>query len=561
MVIVRVLALGVSMKVTKEKGEQDMFLELELDDFRIFKEQKIHIGKTLTAIAGHNATGKSTVLGILGNSSELKSKYGTTITDKQFKTEFSELFKGSKAHDKTSGTIGKISYQHPLNAVPTDINLRVTWQKWTTESEDKNRFRILNSWNDFVHKATSKTAKKLPLPSFYLGLSRLYPLGEDTQEIIEERKFKSKLTESDLKWLIKNYKNILSIDDDIESISNYEINTKRSGGVNTSEYDYLSNSSGQDNLMQILYLLLSFIKLRNSWDDEKSAWLGGLLLIDELDATLHPAAQIRLVDLIYNVSLQFDFQAIFTTHSLQILEYLNKKQQDTHDINIEYFTTANGTLQIIHNPSYEAMENDMLISNFYLTNPKREIVIYSEDDEARWMIKRLLNSYKERIQLIDIKLGGESLMALLYNDSEYFKNVLFILDGDKDLSSTKYKDLPRLYNNVLVLPGNKGPEALIYEYLISLPPTHEILATNFEKGLTLRTFKEMNPLTSEKYAQLKKDRDKYKKWFCDNKGMLEEIDVMKHWINDNSDLFETFIQEFKNKYNTVASRTKIPKLN
>lgn len=68
-----------------------MFVELQLDDFRIFKNQKIKLGKAITAIAGHNATGKSTILGILGNSSELKSKYGTTITDKQFKTEFSEL--------------------------------------------------------------------------------------------------------------------------------------------------------------------------------------------------------------------------------------------------------------------------------------------------------------------------------------------------------------------------------------------------------------------------------------------------------------------------------------
>ena len=69
-----------------------MFSKMILDDFRIFKNQTIHIGNTITAIAGQNATGKSTILGILGNACELKSKFGTTITDKQFKTEFSELF-------------------------------------------------------------------------------------------------------------------------------------------------------------------------------------------------------------------------------------------------------------------------------------------------------------------------------------------------------------------------------------------------------------------------------------------------------------------------------------
>lgn len=535
-----------------------MFLELHLDEFRIFQSQKINIGETITAIAGHNATGKSTILGILGNSSELKTKFGKTITDKQFKTEFSELFKGSKIHDKASGNIGKIIYQHPNIEKSIDVNLRVTWQKWYPDSEDKNRFRILNNWIDF--ETDMRTAKKLPIPSFYLGLSRLYPIGEDSQEIIEEKEFKSKLSESDFDWLIKNYKYILSINDDISSISNYEINRKRSGGINTRDYDFLSNSAGQDNLMQILYLLLSFIKLYGSYETNSVQWLGGLLLIDEIDATLHPAAQIRLIDLIHRTCKQFHFQAIFTTHSLQILEYLYKLQQKSKDINIEYFTTANSLLQIVHNPSYEAMENDMLISNYYLTGTKRKITIYSEDEEARWMIKKLLSPYKDTFDLIDIKLGGESLMALLYNDSDYFKNVLFILDGDKDLSSTKYKGLPKTFNNVHFLPGTEGPEALIYKYLTSLPHTHDILADNFDKGLSLRAFMEMNPLELPKYQQFKKNRDKYKNWFKDNLTMLEDIRVMEHWIKDNIEEYELFVKNFIIKYNVVASRTKIPRI-
>lgn len=38
--------------------------------------------------------------------------------------------------------------------------------------------------------------------------------------------------------------------------------------------------------MQILYLLLSFIKLRTEYDEKDLEWPGGLLLIDEIDATL-----------------------------------------------------------------------------------------------------------------------------------------------------------------------------------------------------------------------------------------------------------------------------------
>ena len=537
-----------------------MFTRLYLEDFRIFKDQTIHIGNTITAIAGHNATGKSTILGILGNTCELKSKFGTTITDKQFKTEFSELFKGSKAFDKRSGDIGTLFYLPQDNDNEIPITLRVTWQKWDKDSVDSNRFRILPKWVD--HSISEKvTAKKLSVPSFYLGLSRLYPLGEDTSEVIEERKFKKKLTNDDIQWLIKNYKYILSIDDSISSISNYEIFKKRSGGVNTSHYDFLSNSSGQDNLMQIMYLLLSFIKLKTEYDNIGEPWPGGILLIDELDATLHPAAQIRLIDLIYKVCKQFNFQAVFTTHSLQILEYLSSLQIRNSDINIEYFTTANGKLEIHHNPPFEAMENDMMISTYYLTSNNRKINIYSEDAEARYFIRHMLADYKDHFRLLDIKLGGESLMNLLYNDPDYFKNVLFILDGDKDLAKTKYAELPAKHCNVIFLPGNEGPEALLYNYLINLPPTHEILQENFDKGISIRMFKEMNPLTSPKYASYEKNREKYKHWVIDNQAMFDDLNIMRYWCEDNQTDLDTFKKTFVNRFNILASRTKIPKIN
>lgn len=152
-----------------------MFTSLYLEDFRIFQNQTIQIGETITAIAGHNATGKSTILGILGNTCELKSKFGTTITDKQFKTEFSELFKGSKIFDKPKGNIGTVTYLDPTTNESIPINLRVTWQKWSKDSIANNRFRILPKWKD-LSMSKNTTAKKLQVPSFYLGLSRLFPL-------------------------------------------------------------------------------------------------------------------------------------------------------------------------------------------------------------------------------------------------------------------------------------------------------------------------------------------------------------------------------------------------
>ena len=49
-----------------------MYKLLKLNDFRQFKDMDISLGKRLTVLAGRNSTGKSTILGILANSGELK---------------------------------------------------------------------------------------------------------------------------------------------------------------------------------------------------------------------------------------------------------------------------------------------------------------------------------------------------------------------------------------------------------------------------------------------------------------------------------------------------------
>ena len=73
-----------------------MFKDIRIKDFRLFKEQKIVLGRQITVLCGRNSTGKSTILGMLANSGELKKKDGTTYTNKAFKAEFSELFKGCR---------------------------------------------------------------------------------------------------------------------------------------------------------------------------------------------------------------------------------------------------------------------------------------------------------------------------------------------------------------------------------------------------------------------------------------------------------------------------------
>ena len=285
-----------------------MYKKIQIKDFRLFQNQTILLGKYLTVLSGRNSTGKSTILGMIANSGELKKKDGVTYSSKAFRAEFSELFKGSRQFD----SIGPDRFEITLcdeNGSETDYrSFRTAWQtkdkfrkkqqdgaageqgKTPPAKEDKKekapheeRFRVIpfKKLDD-----GKKTEAKFNYPVLYLGLSRLFPIGESQDGTISTKAISFK-SEEHHKWFVEKYKSILSMQTDVQEVTNYSIGEtdKKSGiGVSTDHYDYLTNSSGQDNLGQILFALLSFRKLK---EEQGNSWQGGVLLIDEIDATLH----------------------------------------------------------------------------------------------------------------------------------------------------------------------------------------------------------------------------------------------------------------------------------
>lgn len=82
-------------------------------------------------------------------------------------------------------------------------------------------------------------------------------------------------------------------------------NSKEFHATKTKEYNHLGNSAGQDNIGQIISALISFKRLQKELGNR---YKGGILLIDELDASLYPAAQIKLVDVLHKKSLELNLQ-------------------------------------------------------------------------------------------------------------------------------------------------------------------------------------------------------------------------------------------------------------
>ena len=94
-------------------------------------------------------------------------------------------------------------------------------------------------------------------------------------------------------------------------------------GVSTPLYDWNQNSMGQDNLAKILLALFSFKRLK----DKYSSYQGGILAIDELDATMYPASQVELLKVLRKYASDLKLQIIFTTHSISLLKAVDELNQ------------------------------------------------------------------------------------------------------------------------------------------------------------------------------------------------------------------------------------------
>lgn len=524
-----------------------MIHSIELNDFRNLKNIKINLGKYITAISGRNGLGKSTILALLGNTCEIKTKDGKTLFNTQFRTEFSEIFKASDVFDKSGSNKCKINFCdiNNKNTITESKICRTTWQS-NNKKKDEKRFRVIPETKDGLNN----NSRKKEWPSLYLGLSRLYPIGEVSDEKI---KIKSVKLEKDEEYFKKNYIEILNLQFEnkdkvcVDMIDIGDSSRKKGIGVNTDKYSSITNSAGQDNIGQIIMAIMSFRKLKKEYKNYK----GGLLLIDEIEATLHPIAQIKLLDFLYKSCKELNLQVVFTTHSVSLLEslswkILNNDNKYMNDYEVYYSTKSNGELVFYRNPEFQVMKSDLLLVMPGANIAK--ITIYSEDNEARWFLKNLIKKYEIFVNCVETKLPCSILLQLNKNDPMYFSNTVFVLDGDvqdKDVIENNK------FGNIVKLPGKVRPEQIIYEFLLNLETDSQLWQNGLQVSFNKDTIKEYGPY-SDKYRG--RDREKFKQWFDDNLQLFELLNVFDYWLEKNQDEASKFIEKFKKAYNKIAKR-------
>lgn len=303
--------------------------------------------------------------------------------------------------------------------------------------------------------------------------------------------------------------------------------------MKTKNYAHLGNSAGQDNIAQIISAIISFDRLK---EQKKEKYKGGIILIDEIDATLYAGSQTILIDILHKYSKILDLQIIFTTHSLEILEHL-KDKLGTETI-VNYFKIEDDSIKNKVNPSYKYIADKIKVQ----IGKQKEITkskIICEDKIAEYWIKNLLNGTDLK-PLLSVEKGpfpDGTIVSMAESKHKIFQDVRFVLDGD--VKKNKFGNGKSIPPRTIFLPGDIRPESVMYSFLNSLSDNDSFWddENNFVKQTCFAKY--LNG----------KEKGVVKRWFEDenNKSYFGNnySKLFNHWKKHNPNEVELFISALK----------------
>lgn len=262
--------------------------------FRKLGSLEIKIAPRLTLIAGRNGVGKSTILALIAGGSGLtRGLKNHTYFANLPNANVDEILKLSFERDYVRGEEEKPS------ALLTYEKEGTQFYKKCNVSGSEERLRVVPRNEPkgplSVHGTSIPADGKVPIPTVYLGMTRVLPIGEADPTSFERRQ--AEMDQEDYDFYLDFTNQVIGtglppghanvVTQSIKGTKKRAIYPEYQG------YDSANVSLGQDSLSSIATALASFKKLQRTLGD---AYEGGLLIIDEIDAGFHPHAQIQLLD-------------------------------------------------------------------------------------------------------------------------------------------------------------------------------------------------------------------------------------------------------------------------
>lgn len=539
---------------------------VEIEKFRAFENASFTLGKRITAISGRNATQKTTVLGMIGQPFTISKDhpmYGCkTIDGYNFRSQFKEKFKISPEHD----VIGQHKWKLELHNGVYEQNYYAVESIARRQSGQAPTLRFWNA------ESRARGAGYIQLPVYFLSLSRLFPIGESGKT----KAVPSTLTPEELSYCITHYRTILSIQhmgDNPDVGLEKGASSKTFAGVSDDTHDIFTNSAGEGNIMRIILAVLSFKRLKEQYGHD---YRGGILLIDELDATLYGFSQAKLVDYLWQVAGDYKIQIVFTTHSPIILKCVNKYQRkERHDKGINLPPFAYDSSIVYLEPQYDregtrtimpknistSTELGQILNdiNLSISTGNSKINIYCEDTRAVSFLQYVLSAALTinldlYMSFIDINLGWTNYVQLAEKGVPEFRNNVIVLDGDVP-QKREYRSKEtaiRDSGNFIFLP------LVIEEGLFRALKDHGAFSRFQESfsrvpGFTYDVCFNNWPLDADSYGT-----NDFKQWYAQAESALGDQTILfAFWCNEHRDKVAAFVENFIEMFNKLAESNDV----
>lgn len=369
---------------------------------------------------------KSSILDLIAHPfsspNNAKDMYG-----KELKTTYQDVFRLSLSKDRDEYIyyINGITNKDEFISEPVRMYLR----------DKENRHRVT------VGATNEKGQGNFALNTSYINLKRLFPIIETSAE-----EANIQISDTDKQWISRSYQSIMQRPAYIKSTAVSDKKSKNTLAPAESYYDFNSISSGEDNLGNILCKMMAFT--HNKIDNGS---LQGLMCIDEIEASLHPSAQIQFIDLLKKWSKYNHIQVVITTHSLYLIDHCLRLQLENASVSKEITINNISTMQvssdhnfnIMINPGFNIIYKELTYNESSLPSPYK-VNIICEDSIAIQAIKSIIKNtiVKQNIEFIsDIsdKKGTpwKTLTSLVKNGKKLLSDSIIVLDPDVSKNEIK----------------------------------------------------------------------------------------------------------------------------
>lgn len=556
--------------IQREKVIQVNAITFGEHPFRKLKNLRIDIAERLTVIAGHNGIGKSTILGLLTNTFGLtdKENYKSYFGD-NFYCSIEKIVYLSLLEAQKSSNVAEHSPMVICNYKGEQLTKRCA----LTQRKVWRRARVVPRTFGKDEQPTDVGADaKIPLPSIYLGISRLSSIGEADEKDVVTRSAEMDPDDSEL---IKNFISAVITGSKLnEKTTHQSIKGTRKKTIQPGyeHHEALAVSMGQDSLASIATAFASFNKLKREMGDN---YPGGLLVIDEVDVGFHPHAIERLANALKKFSKSLNLQVITTSHSPKFIECIHpegKGNTNSPDKVIYLIDTRHPRLA--DDQSLNAILNDMSLINEPVSKEasptakkeKTPVITYFEDTEAMQFFEEIIGKSKKlelsrkcniSLQLIPLGIGGSNLIQLPSKDP-FFKQRLLVVDGDTTVKENNYKN-----GHILKLPCPKGstgvnrsPENIIKNFIRSMIDSEDENLQN-----SLRNLNTKNPTTDKLENTFFADgdgestkRESAKKWWQDHWSQIQEWKIIQEWCKLHENEINSFLVELEKELNSFSEK-------